>query len=137
MATENATGHLLCFIGNNLTDIITGEVKQSELLTEDDLLDRHYQEDPATKRSLTYLRNIVKLYAVKQPGARVLEIGAKAGSAILAALESFDAGAGDISGSLLGHYDFTSASNEIIEVAKNKFGLWGKRNGFQEAQCRA
>lgn len=110
LQARGPAGQLTVRVGEHLERIFRGEVTPLEVMMADNLLDRCYLEHPRL-RSHTYkhLARIVELYAVKNPGAKVLEIGAGTGGATQTVLEGFEA-RGDGAGSLLGHYTFTDVS---------------------------
>ncbi|KAL2167896.1 hypothetical protein VTG60DRAFT_683 [Thermothelomyces hinnuleus] len=119
-----ATGKLIQRIGQNLPEIVRGEITPLELMMEGNLLNDYYMEMPALKdRAYRQLGKLVELYAVKNPGANVLEIGAGTGGATQTVLEGF-AARGDGSGSLIGHYTFTDVSSGFFEAARQKLAAW-------------
>ncbi|KAL9127721.1 MAG: hypothetical protein Q9217_003451 [Psora testacea] len=125
LVAENAAGRLTCRVGPKLANIIRGEVTPLELMMEGNLLNEYYQQSPPLKdRSYKHLRQIAELYGVKQPGAKVLEIGAGTGGATMVVLEGLGARAEDGSGTLLDHYDFTDVSSGFFEAARSKFTIW-------------
>ena len=133
LAAENAAGKLICHVGYKLANIIRGEITPLELMMEDDLLNRSYQESPALKdRSYKHLRQLTELYGVKQPGINVLEIGAGTGGATTIILEGLSARAADGTGTLLGHYDFTDVSLGFFDAARKKFAAWGGMMDFKK-----
>lgn len=111
LEARNAVGALLCRVGRNLVDIVGRKITPLELMMEGNLLNDYYMETPRFKfRSSHHLAKIAEPYALKRPGARVLEIGGGTGGATGVVLESF-ATRGEGSGTLLGHYDFTDISS--------------------------
>lgn len=74
-------------------------------------------------RTYKHLEQVMELYAIKNPGAKVLEIGARTGGATQTVLQAF-ASWREGSGTLLGHYTFTDASVNFIQVASEKLALW-------------
>jgi ubiquinone/menaquinone biosynthesis C-methylase UbiE len=82
-------------------------------------------------RSYKHLSRIVELYAIKNPGAMVLEIGAGTGGATTTILEGFGT-RGDGTGSILGHYTFTDISLGFFEAAKSKFAAWTSLMNFKK-----
>ena len=124
LSHEDASGRLTVRIGQRLVSIVRGEITPLELMTEGDLLNQYYMEIPRLKyRSYKHLRKILELYAVKNPGTNVLEIGAGTGGATQTVLEAFGS-RGDGPGSLLGHYTFTDASPGFFEAAGRKLAAW-------------
>lgn len=128
-----AGGRLTCRVGPKLANIVRGEVTPLELMVEGNLLNQYYEESPPLKdRAYKQLRQIAELYGVKQPGSKVLEIGAGTGGATKIVLEGLGARAEDGSGTLLGHYDFTDVSSGFFEAAREKFAIWGDMMDFKK-----
>ena len=120
----DASCRLTVRVGQQLANIVRGHITPLELMKEDNLLNKYYMENPRLRlRSYKHLRQIVELYAVKIPGANVLEIGAGTGGATQTVFEAFGS-RGDGSGSLLGHYTFTDASADSFEAAGQKLAAW-------------
>lgn len=119
LRASNAAGRLTVRVGENLAKIIRGELPPFELMMDGGLLNQFYVDHEPLKR----LKQIVELYAVKNPGANVLEVGAGTGSATITMLEGFGT-RGDGTGSILGHYTFTDISAGFFEAAKDKFAAW-------------
>ncbi|KAL8861949.1 MAG: hypothetical protein Q9178_001819 [Gyalolechia marmorata] len=133
LAASNAAGRLTCHVGPKLVNIVRGEVTPLELMLEDNLLNKYYEESPRLKdRSYKHLIQIAELYGVKHPGANVLEIGAGTGGATMIFLEGLGARAGGGSGTLLGHYDYTDVSSGFFEAARQKFAAWGDMMDFRK-----
>ena len=120
----DASGKLTVRVGQQLASIVRGKITPLELMVEDNLLNQYYMEIPRLRfRTYKHLKKIVELYAVKNPGANVLEIGAGTGGATKTVLEAFGS-RGDGSGSLLDHYTFTDASAGFFEAASQKLAAW-------------
>jgi SAM-dependent methyltransferase len=129
---HNATGRLTVRIGRNLAAIIRGEINPLELMREGNLLNQFYTGHEALKaRSYKHLSTIVELYAIKNPGAKVLEIGAGTGGATTAVLEGFGT-RGDGTGSILGHYTFTDILPGFFEAARSEFAAWSSLMDFKK-----
>ncbi|KAI1563604.1 Polyketide synthase modules protein, partial [Pyrenophora tritici-repentis] len=126
VAQANASGEMVHRIGRRLFDIVEGKLTPLELMMEDGLLNRYYEELPQLcNGSYKHLRKVVELYSVIEPGSRVLEIGAGTGGATSVVLEAFAARSEVESGaSLLGHYEFTDISSGFFGAAKTKFTTW-------------
>ncbi|KAK2057592.1 hypothetical protein LY76DRAFT_97387 [Colletotrichum caudatum] len=138
LSDADACGRLLVRVGRQLTDIVRGSVTPLELMMEDNLLNQYYMDLPRLKdRTYKHLREVVELFAVKNPGAKVLEIGGGTGGATEIVLQSFGGGGrgaarGDgSSGSLLDHYTFTDISSGFFEAAKKKLAPWTPDMTFQ------
>lgn len=120
----DASGRLTVRVGQQLASIVRGEITPLESMMEDNLLNQYYMEIPRLRnRTYKHLEKLVELYAVKNPGANVLEIGAGTGGATQTVLEAFGS-KGDGSGSLLGRYTFTDASAGFFEAASQKLAPW-------------
>lgn len=128
----NAAGRLTVRVGENLPKIIRGDVMPLELMMEGNLLNQFYMDHEALKtRSYSHLAKIAELYAVKNPGANVLEIGGGTGGATTTVLEGFGS-RGDGTGSILGHYTFTDISPGFFEAAREKFAVWSTMMDFKK-----
>lgn len=124
LSGDDTSGRLTVRVGQQLANIIRGHIMPLELMMEDNLLNEYYMDIPRLRlRTYKHLKQIVELYAVKNPGANVLEIGAGTGGATQTVLEAFGS-KGDGSGSLLGHYTFTDASAGFFEAAGQKLAAW-------------
>ncbi|KAK8079180.1 hypothetical protein PG994_002987 [Apiospora phragmitis] len=129
---QNAAGKLTVRVGRNLAAIIRGEITPLELMMEGNLLNQFYMDHEALKtRSYKHLSTIAELYALKNPGAKVLEIGAGTGGATTTVLEGFGTKGGG-SGSILGHYTFTDISPGFFEAARTKFAAWSSLMDFKK-----
>ncbi|KAJ4296095.1 hypothetical protein N0V88_004797 [Collariella sp. IMI 366227] len=131
----NAAGRLTVRIGRNLAAIVRGEIMPLELMMEGNLLNQFYMDHEALKtRSYKHLSTIMELYAAKNPGADVLEIGAGTGGATATVLEGFGLGARAEggTGTVIGHYTFTDISPGFFEAAREKFASWGSVMDFKK-----
>lgn len=122
----DASCRMLVRIGKHLAPIIRGEIMPLELMMEDDLLNQYYMEHAVAKRTSRHAAMIAELYAIKQPGANILEIGAGTGGATTRVLEAFSAKSRelDLGGSLVGHYTFTDISSGFFAAARQKLAAW-------------
>lgn len=121
------TDQMLVRIGQNLAAILRGEVTTLELMMEDNLLNKHYGDQSASAlRILDNARTILELHAMKDPGAKILEIGGGTGGGTKVALEAFDARARKegLEGSLIGNYTFTDVSQGFFAAARERFAAW-------------
>lgn len=122
LKNKDAFGRLTVRIGEQLARIVRGMVAPLELMMEGNLLSQYYMENPVLKsRSYKHLQQITELYAIKNPGAKVLEIGGGTGGATQTVLEAF---ASKGPGSLIGSYTFTDVSPDFFEAAKQKLSAW-------------
>jgi acyl transferase domain-containing protein/NADPH:quinone reductase-like Zn-dependent oxidoreductase/ubiquinone/menaquinone biosynthesis C-methylase UbiE len=128
----DAGGQLLVRMGENLAGIVRGEILPLELMMEDNLLNRFYVDHHALKtRTYKALSAITELYAVKNPGANVLEIGGGTGGATAAVLRGFAARGGGAE-TVVGRYSFTDISPGFFEAASEKFASWSSVMDFKK-----
>ena len=121
---RDTSGRLIVKVGEQLESILRGKITLLDLIKEDNLLHEYYMEIPRLRyRTYKHLKRIVEFYAVKNPGADVLEIGAGTGGATRSVFEAFGC-RGDGSGSLLGRYTFTDSSSSSLETASQKLSPW-------------
>ncbi|KAF2769157.1 putative polyketide synthase [Teratosphaeria nubilosa] len=115
---HDAQGRLVCLVGERLVDILRGKVEPLEIILQDGLLNRSYEEDQAVVRGGRGIAKYVRMLAAMKPDLRILEVGGGTASttpAVLDALES--AGLDDI---LPFHYTFTDISAGFFPNAKEK-----------------
>ena len=130
LRVRDVSGRLTVRVGEQLGSILRGEITPLDLMMEGNLLHQYYMEIPRLRyRTYKQLKRIVEFYAVKNPGADVLEIGAGTGGATQIVLEAFGC-RGDGSGSLLGHYTFTDVSAGSLEAASQKLAPWTSMMDF-------
>ncbi|KAK3323347.1 hypothetical protein B0T19DRAFT_372277 [Cercophora scortea] len=119
--TLSTNGEMVCRLGPQLVKILRGELTALEVMREDDLLSRYYIDGLKWGRANQKLSELLRLYAHKNPRAKILEIGAGTGGAtthVLKALGTENDGLGAAS------YDFTDVSAGFFEAAKDKFREW-------------
>ena len=109
-------------IGNSLERILTGEVDPLNLLLEDDLLTRMYAESPWAKKCFEHLVNFLEKVHFKQPGLRIIEVGAGTGGATLPLL---DALCGKDPRSSVESFDFTDVTAGFFDQARERLKQWG------------
>ncbi|KAM3537331.1 hypothetical protein ARSEF1564_009747 [Beauveria bassiana] len=133
LSADSPAGKLTVRVGRNLARIVRGEIMPLELMMENDLLNQFYMHHEALKtRSYSHLANIASLYAAKNPGANVLEIGGGTGGATGTILEAFSNKYGSSSGTNLGSYTFTDISPGFFEAAREKFAPWAGMMQFKK-----
>lgn len=123
VTAASVTGELVCRLGPRISSILRREVTPLELMLEDKLLDRYYAEDLKCNRSSGQIGELIKLFAHKNPQAKILEIGAGSGGTTRYALDALgtdDSGVGPLAAS----YDFTDISSGVFEAAEKKFEAW-------------
>ncbi|KXX76480.1 Lovastatin diketide synthase LovF [Madurella mycetomatis] len=128
-----AYGDLLVRVGSRLAGIVGGDIEVGEALKQDegDSQNQYLQLPPRVQvRSHKHLARLLQLFAVKNPGAKVLEIGAGAGAATQVALEAFSPRSDG--GSLIGGYIATNPSFGPLEGVKTKLASWANMIEFRE-----
>lgn len=146
LAATGACGKLTVKVGRRLAAILRGEVAPLEVMMEDNLLHQYYMEMPRLKsRTYKHLAQVVELYAVKNPGAKVLEIGGGTAGATQTVLEAFGSPGnkanglvdGNASDSVLEHYTFTDISGGFFPAAREKLARWVSMIDFAELDIEA
>ncbi|KAJ9316634.1 hypothetical protein DTO271D3_3141 [Paecilomyces variotii] len=135
LAVGPPTDQLLVRVGEKLAPIVRGEVTPLELMMQGGLLNQYYSDHSvAVVRVGTHVRALMERYAVKQPGANILEIGAGTGAATKMVLEAFDSRGikEGFGGSLLGHYTFTDISQGFFQAARETFAAWQGMMDFKQ-----
>ena len=107
-------------IGPHLASILTGKLDPSSLLLHDQHLSYLYAESPAFIRCRSHLIQYIKTLVFKNPGMRVLEIGAGSGDFTLPLLESLS-NEGQFP---FYQYEFTDVSSKYFEKARQKLSEW-------------
>lgn len=122
VAASGAEGKMLCRIGVRLTSIMTGESDPLPLMMEDHLLYEVYR-NKGSVRCYAQMVKYVDMLSFKNPGLRVLEIGAGTGGATIPLLQSL-ASSGLDRGRRLERYDFTDISSGFFEKAEQLLMPW-------------
>jgi NADPH:quinone reductase-like Zn-dependent oxidoreductase/ubiquinone/menaquinone biosynthesis C-methylase UbiE len=119
VAAGSANGALMCNVGPRLADILCRRVSPLELMQDNQLLQRFFVECLKLDRSRTQMAELVRLYALEHPRAKMLEISAGSGAStypILDALGTKDP--------LCASYDFTNVSDDLFEAAEEDLAAW-------------
>lgn len=117
VAAGGAEGRLFATIGSNLLAIIRGEVDPLSLLFEDRMAEEYYQEifnSPCCQSMTAY----IDLLAHKNPGMKIIEVGAGTGGMTRQVLSALKLS--DLDGSLARYaqYDYTDISGAYFEKAE-------------------
>lgn len=127
VAASSTNGKLMCNVGPHLVDILCGRVSPLELMQDTQLLHLFYAECLKLDRSRSHMAELVRLYALKNPRAKMLEIGAGSGGTTHQILEAL--GAED---PLCASYDYTDVSDTFFEAAQEEFQVWKNLLSFQK-----
>lgn len=119
----DATGELLCRLGENIPKILSQSCDVLSLMLEDHLLERHYRQNSSLNRAYKSLAMLVDIIAHENPHLRILEIGAGTGGASLPTLEALS-GASNKTLPRFQEYVFTDISSGFFEKAQTKIKAW-------------
>lgn len=117
MENTNCQGKLYATVGRNINGILRGEIDPLDLFFKNDLLKDAYQEINSDIDCFPMLERFLDSLAHKNPGMRILEIGAGTGGATVPILD-YLRGAAEPRYAL---YDFTDISLSFFEKAKEAF----------------
>lgn len=130
VVASGGEGRMLCRIGARLVSIMTGESDPLQLMMEDDLLYKVYQ-NKGSVNCYAQMANFVSMLSFKNPGLRVLEIGAGTGGATVPLLQSL-AGSNRDRCTQLERYDFTDISSGFFDKAEQLLMPWNGLVNFQK-----
>lgn len=123
-------GNLLCPIGENLIQILRGQLDPLTVMLEDDRLERYYRTYEQIQQIYQQTASYVRLLSNKNPGMSILEVGAGTGGATMFILEALSDGeAGPMRCT---DYDFTDISAGFFHKAQKKFERWGEQIRYRK-----
>lgn len=129
-----AVGEWVVHVGSHLRQIVLGEVDPLSVFLHDDLLYRIYFEDENTARCNAHLVNFVKLAKFKNPGIRILEVGAGTGSLTLPLMEAIfneqDAHPSMVAN--WGQYVFSDISTGFMSRARERLAQYARFIDFKK-----
>ena len=131
VAASSTSGNMVCRIGRSLIGILRQEIAPLELMLQDQLLYRYYQEALHIGSSYQQVHHIVDLFAHKNPQAKVLEIGGGTGGCTQHVLQALGGGDTDRE-ARFSHYDFTDVSVNFFDEARSRFSAWGDIIGYRK-----
>ncbi|KAM3069262.1 hypothetical protein ACMFMG_010772 [Clarireedia jacksonii] len=116
----NDYGKLLVIVGNNLFELITGQVDRLSFFfqSDPDLLPAAYISLNQISNFMQPLHNYLDNIAHLDPSMQVLEVGAGTGGTTTSVLDALTSRSGD---PRYGQYDFTDLSPAFFETAREKF----------------
>ena len=121
---DSSWGLLLCPLGKNLTQILSGELDPLSLMLQDNRLERYYRTLENAQQTHEQAATYIKLLGYKNPHMKILEIGAGTGSATEPILEALVDGKDGRSPGLA-RCDFTDLSpafcDQVREDSRNAF----------------
>lgn len=126
VAGGSTNGKLMCNVGPHLIDILCGRVSPLDIMQDNQLLNRFYAECVKLDRSRSQMAELVRLYALKYPRAKILEVGAGTGGATYPILDAL--GAED---PLCASYEYTDISDHAFDVAQQELHAWKSLLSFR------
>lgn len=132
VSNHSTPGKLSCEVGKQFTEILRGEVKPLEIMLNDGLLSKHYEEDLHTKRGSASLARLIRVLAAMRPNMRVLEIGAGTGGTTMKILQALTSEDEDEEAQKSWSYTYTDISSGFFENARTKFAQWSRRITYQK-----
>ena len=116
-----AEADLLVHMGRNLAAIIRQERDALVLMMEEGRLDRYHGQNARLERNYGQLARYLSLAAHKNPGLRILEIGAGTGGATLPVLQALSSEDDEF---YFGRWTFTDVNPDFFEAAQQKLARW-------------
>ena len=122
LEVANAEGKFLVTVGRSLESIIRGTSDPLEIMFRDGLVDAHYHEICDKTSCCRQLRSFLDVLAHKNPGLKIIEVGAGTGSITRHILEPLQL-RGDVGndGHRFSQYDYTDISEAFFEHARERF----------------
>ena len=130
VADYNSAGKMLCAVGQRLPAVLHGQVEPLEVMLEDGLLSRFYEEDTACIRGNRGLARYVQRLAEVNPDLNILEIGAGTASATIPVLEAIKQATKG--GTSFFKYTFTDITAGFFENARTKLLQWSGRVTYEK-----
>jgi NADPH:quinone reductase-like Zn-dependent oxidoreductase/malonyl CoA-acyl carrier protein transacylase/ubiquinone/menaquinone biosynthesis C-methylase UbiE len=130
VAATSVNGEMLVRMGGNLLGILRNELTPLELMMEDKLLYKFYENLLRMDRSLKQVEKLVNTFSYAYPRARVLEIGAGTGVCTRPALRALSNETGV--NPRFSRYDFTDISSGFFETARENFAAWEHLMAFKK-----
>ncbi|KAK2770358.1 polyketide synthase [Colletotrichum kahawae] len=131
VASQSVNGRLLCRIGRNLSQILRKQVAPLEVMMEGNLLYEFYEKALRCNRSYAQVQESVHLYSMKNPRAKVLEIGGGTGGCTGSVLKGLTEDTPD-GRYRFSSYTFTDVSAGFFEAAARKFGEYGDMISYKK-----
>ena len=123
VCSSGISGEFTCKIGENLANILLKDKDTLSLMLEHDLLQQYYRYSNSLVRNNEQAVLLVNNLAHRNPGLRILEIGAGTGGVTLPILEKLSKSS---SSPRFQEYVFTDISTGFFESAREKLKAWEK-----------
>ncbi|RDW73588.1 reducing type I polyketide synthase [Coleophoma crateriformis] len=127
--TQTVNGEMCVRVGKYLVQILRKEIEPLQVMMEDGLLYKYYENALGMKRVYAHMSSILRLFAHKTPGANILEIGGGTGGCTVPALQALTSG--DQKTPRFAHYTFTDVSSGFFEKAREKLVKWEDRVSYK------
>ena len=109
---------MVAHLNSRMPEILAGTVGALDVMVEDNLMSRIYEEGFGQTGAYAKLSDVIDLVAHKDPRLRILELGAGTGGATKPMLKALH---GDTPLPKYEKYDFTDVSKAFLGVAQDKF----------------
>ena len=116
------TGRMICAVGAQLPQILRGEQQPLNIMLEDGLLQRSYEQYESTNRVNQVAADYIARLAACNPDLNILEIGGGTASATLPILQSIQRATKGFSSHF--QYTFTDISAGFFDNARTKLSHW-------------
>jgi hypothetical protein len=100
-------------VGKHLVQILRKEIEHLEVMMEDNLLYKYYENALGMRHIYAQMSKILLLFSHKNPGATILEIGGGTGGCTVPALQALTVEEDGIP--RFAHYNFTDISSGFFE----------------------
>ncbi|KAL4954547.1 polyketide synthase [Aspergillus filifer] len=134
VASQSVNGEMCARVGAQLLPILRKEVEPLEIMMENGLLHKYYENALGMQRVYEHVSALLKLHGHKTPGSKILEIGGGTAGCTLPAMKALT---GQDGIPRFGHYDFTDVSSGFFEKAAEKLAPWTDRLGFMKFDVEA
>lgn len=132
LESTNHQGRLFIKVGQNLLKLLTGDLDPLSFLFQDETIPNYYREINADVICFEPFARYLEAISHKNPGLRVLEIGAGVGAVTGNVLGVLAPSEGDRKGtSTLARYDYTDISPVFFDNAKETFKSHGVKMIFK------
>ena len=127
LESSSPEGRLFVTVGRNLDRILCDKIDTLELLFSGNLVQDFYSST-TTAANYAKVASYVDLLAHKDPGIKILEIGAGTGGATACVLDTLCKNGGALRCS---QYDYTDISQGFFEEAKKRFSYYADRISYK------
>ncbi|KAL9618384.1 MAG: hypothetical protein Q9160_006892 [Pyrenula sp. 1 TL-2023] len=127
----NKTGLFYSKVITELPAILRGEVDAPGLFSESNQAENHYHEAGDTGADMVRFQVFLDAYAHKNPGMKVLEIGAGPGSTTGPVIQTLSKHNDNSTTPRFSHYDYTDISPAFFEKAQERFKGHANRMTFK------